>query len=129
MTVQKGGWDRFQEEGRHVGFTPSSYSATITIVAGTIQTGALASGVKKVMFANTSATTVDALVAFGESSTDAETNLGLAAGAGTTGYWVPASIDSAAGVVTLGVPVNATHYAVINDTAAETPTVRVIQGV
>ena len=128
MTVQKGGWDRFQEEGVHVGFVPSDYSATVTVVAGTASTGALATGVKKVMFANTSATTLDALVTFGTSAADATTNLAITT-VGTTGYWIPAAVDSAAGVVVLGVPTTATHYAIVNDAGVETPTVRVVQGV
>lgn len=129
MTVQKGGWDYFAEEGNHVSFVPSDYSASVTIVAGTASTGAIATGATKIMFANVSATTVDALVAFGTSAADAATNLTIAGGVGTTGYWVPAAVDSAAGVVTLGVPSGATHYAIVNDAGVETPTVRVIQGV
>lgn len=129
MTVQKGGYDYFQEEGRHEGFVPGTYSASVTVVAGTASTGAIASGVKKIMFANVSATTVDALVSFGTSAADAATNLASDASKGTTGYWVPAAVDSSAGVVVLGVPADATHYGIINDTNAETPTVRVVQGV
>ena len=111
-------------------FTPSSYDTDITIVAGTTQYGALATGTKKVRFFNRSATTHDARVVFGTSQADALANLTVAGGLATTGYYLPAMADagSAADKV-LGVTDGNTHYAVLNATAAKTPTVAITQGV
>ena len=106
MTVQKGGWDRFEEEGRHVGFTPSSYTGNVTAtttVSG--QSGALASGATKMRVRNLDATNYG-LFAFGTSASDAETNAanGVAIEAGQ--------------VEVVGVPALATHYAYLGDTGS-----------
>jgi hypothetical protein len=113
-------------------FTPSSYDADITIVAGTASTGALASGVLRgegvVYIVNRGAG--DIRIAFGTSAADATTNLTISGGIATTGYYLEdvAAWGQAAQVV-FGIPVEATHYAVCNATATETPTVSVTQGV
>jgi len=112
------------------GFTPSNYDEDITIVAGTAQYGALATGVKRVHFVNRSATTHDARVVFGTSEADCLTNLTVVTGVATTGYYLPAVADAGAiaGTV-LGAPALATHYGILNATTAKTPTVAVTQGV
>jgi len=110
-------------------FTPSSYSASITIVAGTAQSGAIADGAKKIQFSNVGGTTEDVLISFGTSSADAIANLTVLGGIGTTGYFIPPTVDSSAGVAIVGVPSNGAYYAVVNANAADTPTVKVIQGV
>jgi hypothetical protein len=114
MTVQKGGWDRFNEEGRHVHFVPSSYTGNVsatTTVTG--QSGALASGATKLRVRNLDATNYG-LVAFGTSASDAETNAanGVAIEAGQ--------------VEVLGIPTTATHYAYLGDTG--TVTLNLTQG-
>jgi len=116
------------------GFKPSSYDVDITIVAGTAQYGALATGVKlgagRVKFVNRSATTHDARIVFGTSEADCLTNLTVSGGLATTGYYLPAIADGGAiSATVLGVPALATHYGILNATAAKTPTVAVTQGV
>ena len=116
------------------GFKPSQYDIDIIIVAGTTQYGVLATGVKlgagRVKFVNRSATTHDARIAFGTSEANALANLTVAGGLATTGYYLPAIADGGAiSSVVLGVPALATHYAILNATAAKTPTVAVTQGV
>lgn len=115
-------------------FIPSSYDTDITIVAGTAQYGALATGVKlgggKVRFLNRSATTHDARVVFGISEADCLANLNVAGGLATTGYYLPAMADGgSASEMVLTVPALATHYGVLNATASKTPTVAITQGI
>lgn len=117
---------------RMKGFTPSSYDADVTIVAGTASTGALATGVKEgagfVQFVNQG--TGDVRIAFGTSAADATTNLTIAGNIATTGiYLEDVAAWGSAAFITLGVPANATHYAVCNATLTETPTVSVNQGI
>lgn len=114
-------------------FTPSSYDADLTM-NGTAQSGALASGVARglgaVYFGNLGATTEAIRVAFGTSAADAEGNLTISAAAATTGHYIPALADGGANAFQiLGVPANATHYAVANAVAADTQTVTVTQGI
>ena len=128
MTVQKGGWDYFQEEGNHVVFVPSSYDADLTMDANG-ESGAVASGSTKIQIANRGATTEDIRVAFGTSAANAISNLTIATGAATTGYYLPAAADGGSqSVVVLGIPATATHYAVGTATASKTQTVSVTQG-
>lgn len=128
MTTQKGGWDYFQEEGNHVVFVPSTYSADLTM-DGTAQSGAIATGAKKIQFCNLGATTEAIRVAFGTSASEAEGNLNIAAAAATTGYYIPAAADAGSqSVAVLGVPPSATYYAVANAVAADTQKVTVNQG-
>jgi hypothetical protein len=128
MTVQKGGWDYFQEQGRPNAFVPSTYAADLTM-DGTAQSVALATGVTKLYVVNRGATTEAIRVAFGTSASDAEGNLNISAAAATTGYFIPAAADAgAASVITLGVPTTATHFAVANAVAADTQAVAVTQG-
>lgn len=114
-------------------FTPSSYDADLTM-DGTAQTGALATGVKLgqgvVQFCNLGATTEAIRVAFGTSAADAGNNLNIAGSLATTGYYIPAAADAgSAAFVVLGVPLDATHYAVANAVLGDTQTVAVNQGV
>lgn len=111
------------------GFVPSSYDANLTM-DGTAQVFALASGARKVQIGNLGATTEAIRVAFGTSSADAESNLNVAAGAATTGYYIPAVADAgAAAVRELGIPALATHVAICNAEASDTQTVTVTQGI
>lgn len=129
MTVQKGGWDYFAEEGNHVVFVPSTYSADLTMDA-TGESLALATGVTKVYVVNQGVTTEDLRVAFGTSAADAITNLAIAAGAATTGYYLPSNVDiPGAGIVTLGVPSGANYIACAPGTAGDTQAVSIVQGV
>ena len=113
----------------NVDFTPSSYDADLTM-DGTAQSVALATGVTKVYFGNLGATTEAIRVAFGTSALDAEGNLNIAAAAATTGHYIPAAADGGANAwQILGVPAQATHYAVANAVAADTQVVTVTQGV
>jgi len=110
-------------------FTPSSYDADLTM-NGTAQTGALATGVKKVKFGNLGATTEAIRVAFGTDATDAASNLTIVAAAATTGHYIPASTQGGANAFqALGVPRLATHYAVANAVAADVQVVTVTQGI
>lgn len=126
MTVQKGGWDYFSEQGKN-DFTPSQYDADLTM-DGTAQSVALATGVKKLRVVNQGATTEDIRLVFGTSASDAEGNLTIAAAAATTGMVITAMPDGGTETI-VGVPANATHYAIANDVAADTQVVNVTQGV
>ena len=109
-------------------FIPSIYSANLTM-DGTAQGIALTADMTKVQFVNLGVTTEAIRVAFGTSELDAEANLTIVAAAATTGYYIPASHEGGYQyVVVLGVPEDATHYAVANDVAADTQLVDVNQG-
>jgi len=96
---------------------------------GTAQGIALTADMTKVQFVNLGVTTEAIRVAFGTSELDAEANLAIVAAAATTGYYIPASPEGGSqSVVVLGVPEDATHYAVANDVAADTQLVAVNQG-
>lgn len=117
------------------GFKPSSYDADLTM-DGTAQSVALASGVKegagRVRVTNRGASTEAIRFAFGTSAANAEANLTISAAAATTGLFIPAAVSTAdqSGVtIILGVPSNATHYAVANAVAADTQVVSIEQGV
>ena len=131
MTVQKGGWDRFQEVGRHTGFTPSQYDADLTM-DGTAQSVALATGTTKLRIVNTGATTEDIRIVFGASASAAETNLTMTTDGApehaTTGMLIQPEADGV-GTVVIGVPSDATHYAVANAVASDTQVVNITQGV
>lgn len=128
MTVIKGGWDYFQEEGRHNAFVPSTYATDLTM-DGTAQSVAVATGATKLYVVNLGATTEAIRVAFGTSAADAEGNLNIAAAAATTGYYIPAAADAgSASTITLGIPTAATYFAVANDVAADTQGVAITQG-
>ena len=126
-----GKWEK-DEGTSSAGFTPSSYDADVTIVAGTASTGAIATDATKIQFVNQGAG--DIRIAFGTSAADATTNLTIVSGGATdvasTGVYLEdiAAWGNAA-MMTLGVPATATHYAICNATASETPTVNVNQGV
>lgn len=108
-------------------FIPSSYDTDLTM-DGTAQSVALASGVTKLHVGNKGATTEAVRVAFGTSAANAEANLNISAAAATTGVYIPAIVDG--GVhPPIGIPANATHYAVANDVAADTQVVALTQGI
>ena len=113
------------------GFKPSQYDANLTM-DGTAQSVALATGVKqgagRIHVANTGATTEAIRVAFGTSAANAEANLTISAAAATTGFYIPAAAEGGTPTV-LGVPANATHYAVANAVASDTQVVAITQGV
>lgn len=113
-------------------FVPSSYDVDLTM-NGTAQGVALATGVKngggKIRIVNRGATTEAIRVAFGTSEANAEANLAISAAAATTGYWIGTAADGHKAEVILGVPADATHYAVANAVASDTQVVSVTQGV
>jgi hypothetical protein len=108
-------------------FTPSQYDADLTM-DGTAQSVALATGASKLRIVNTGATTEDIRLVFGSSASAAETNLGIAAAAATTGMVIQPEADGV-GTVVIGVPSGATHYAVANAVASDTQVVNVTQGI
>lgn len=107
--------------------TPSSYDADLTM-DGTAQGVALSSGARVIEVINRGATTEAIRVAFGTSELNAEANLTISTGAATTGRYIPSPADGK-GEAILGVPANATHYAVANAVASDTQVVSIIQGV
>ena len=116
-----------------IGFTPSAYSADLTMDA-TGEALALATGVKKgagqVYIVNNGATTEAIRVVFGTSETDALSNLTIVAGAATTGVYLPSNVDvPGGGIALLGVPGTATYVAVGPAVAGDTQTVAITQGV
>lgn len=110
-------------------FTPSSYDSDLTM-DGTAQTGAIASGASKLKVTNRGAATEPLRIAFGETAAAAEANLTISGGEATTGDYIPAN-SNANGAITefFGIPVNAKFYAIANDSAGDTQTVSVTQGV
>lgn len=115
------------------GFKPSQYDADLTMDA-TGEALALASGVSlgagRVYVVNRGVTTEDLRVAFGTSEANALANLTIAAGAATTGIYLPSNVDiPGAGHILLGVPANATHVAAGPATAGDTQAVSITQGV
>lgn len=112
-------------------FTPSSYDADLTM-DGTAQSGAIATGAIKLQFCNLGVTAEPIRVAFGATAVEAEDNLNIAAGAATTGYYIPALADAGAGAcVILGIATAALggFYAVANAIAADTQVVAINQGI
>lgn len=119
---------------QYAGFKPSQDYISDLTMDGTAQSVALATGVKlgagNVEIFNQGATTEAIRYAFGTSAANAEANLTISAAAATTGIIVPAYADYANQCrVIVGVPLNATHIAIANDTASDTQAVQLIQGV
>jgi len=112
----------------NVGFKPSNYDADLTMDA-TGEAAALASGVKNIYVVNRGATTEAVRVAFGTSSANALANLTIVTNAATTGYYIGAAADGFKPEAVIGVPANATHYAVGPAVAGDAQTVSVTQGV
>ena len=108
-------------------FTPSQYDTDLTM-DGTAQSVALATGATKVFVINGGTTGKAIRFAFGTSAANAQANLTIAAAAATTGHYIPSPADGYGSVV-LGVPSDATHYAVANAVAADTQAVYITQGV
>lgn len=115
-------------EKRARGFVPSSYESDLTM-DGTAQTVAIATGAKKARIVNQGATTEAIRVAFGTSSADAGTNLGISTGAATTGVFIGAAADGYTPEIVLGIPDDATHIAIANATASDTQVVHLELGV
>lgn len=114
------------------GFKPSQYDADLTM-DGTAQSVALATGVSlgggRVYFANQGATTESIRIAFGTSAANAESNLNIAGGLATTGHLIGANADvGSQSAQTLGVPADATYYAVANAVNGDTQVVAITQG-
>jgi len=132
MTVQKGGWDFFQDRHSYQ-FAPSSYTGKVTSVnAGT--TFAIASGAKKLLLQSAESTGVEefAVLAFGTSAADAQANLTIVTNASTTGLLVRSADSTAGGVapdLIVDIPSNATHAALGNYTAGANQVVMVTQGI
>ncbi len=127
---------RQREEGMslHVadGFKPSSYDADLTM-DGTAQAVVLASGVGRVRVYNQGATTEAIRFAFGTSEADAQANLTMttdgAPERATTGILIPAEADNPSQCIQiLGVPDQATHFAVANAVDSDVQVVNIIQG-
>lgn len=135
MTTQKGGWDRFAEEGRHTGFTPSSYTGKIT-TNGTGAVFAIASGATKLMVQNLETTDITefAVLAFGVNAFDAVANLNINATIATTGVVIQSGHTGTGAAVAgetlvINIPTNATHAAMANGTAGDAQVCMVTQGV
>lgn len=112
--------------GALIEFKPSSYDADLTM-DGTAQSAALASGARRLRVVNRGATTEGIRIAFGTSADNAEANLTISTGAATTGLFLNAAADGN-GEIILGIPDNATHYAVANAAASDTQVVNITQG-
>ena len=108
-------------------FVPSSYDADLTM-NGSAQGVALATGATKIRVQNRGVTTEAIRVAFGTSELNAEANLTYTTAA-ATGFWIGAAVDGFDSAVVLGVPADATHYAVGNAVASDVQVVSVTQGV
>lgn len=109
-------------------FRPSSYDADLTM-DGTAQSVAIATGAARLRITNRGATTEAIRVAFGTSAANAESNLNIAAAAATTGVYIGAAVDNYPASILLGIPANATHFAVANAVASDTQVVSIEQGV
>lgn len=117
------------------GFRPSQYDANLTM-NGTAKAVEIASGVTRIQFANLGATTEAIRVAFGTTSDHARSNLNMtddgAPEHATTGYYIPAAAEGES-VRLLGVPAEATYFAVANATdgavASGTCIVAITQGI
>jgi len=103
-------------------FKPSSYESRIT-TDGIGKTIALSSDATAVRVTNLDATNF-AVVAFGTSASNAIANLTVAGAIGTTGEVILVSSEK-----TLGIPVLATHIALITGVNATTPILNIVQGV
>jgi len=115
------------------GFKPSQYDPDLTMSA-TGEALALATGVAlgagRVHVVNQGVTTEAIRVVFGTSEINALANLTIAAGAATTGYYMPSNVDiPGGGIAILGVPALATHVAAGPAVAADTQLVSITQGI
>jgi len=112
------------------GFRPVAYDAD-RVMNGTAQGFALDAAVSlgqgRLYVVNTGAATEAVRIAFGTSELDAEANLTHSTNRATTGVYLHAPADGP-GAILLGVPSDATHYALENAFAADTQTVVVTQG-
>jgi len=114
-------------------FVPSSYTGKITTTATGVAT-AIASGASKLLLQSLEVTGLEefAVLAFGTSAANAIANLNIAAAVGTTGIIIPSGDSTAGGVaipVTLSIPANATHFALVDGVSAQVQIIMVTQGV
>ena len=109
------------------GFIPLQHDVDLAM-DGTAQGIALDADAKTLLITNQGATTEAIRVTFGISQTAAETALGIAGGLAVTGLFIPAMADGGPSHLLLGVPPDATHYALGNAAAADTQLVSVTQG-
>lgn len=111
------------------GFKPSSYNPDLTMSA-TGEAVAIATGTTRLRIANRGATTEAIRVAFGTDAADALANLTIAAGAATTGLYVPAAAEGGSqSVIVLGMPALAQSIGIGPAVAGDTQLVAVTQGV
>lgn len=113
-------------------FVPSSYTGKITTDAVGVTT-AIASGASKVLLQSLEVTGLEeyAVLAFGTSAANAVANLTIAAAVGTTGIIIPSGDSTAGGLASpmiIGVPGNATHFALVNGVSGLAQIIMVTQG-
>jgi hypothetical protein len=114
-------------------FVPSSYTGKITTTATGVST-AIASGASKLLLQSLEVTGLEefAVLAFGTSSANAIANLTIAAAVGTTGIIIPSGDSTAGGLatpITIGIPANATHFALVDGVSGLVQVIMVTQGV
>lgn len=109
-------------------FIPSIYAADLTM-NGTAQVVAIASGATKLRVFNRGVTTEAIRLAFGANSSEAQANLTIVAAAATSGLYIPAPIDGHQGAQIIGIPKNATHFAIANALAADVQVVSIELGI
>jgi hypothetical protein len=117
----------------HADFIPSSYTGKITTTATGVGT-AIASGASKLLLQSLEITGIEefAVLAFGTSSANAIANLNIAAAVGTTGIIIPSGDSTAGGVapaIVVGIPSNATHFALVNGLSGQVQIIMVTQGI
>ena len=110
-------------------FTPSAYDHDLTM-NDTAQSIPIARGVKKLRVVNDGVEGQGIRIAFGATAAEAEDALTMSGGAATTGLWISGAASTAHHPPEIiGVPANAKFYAVANDTASNTQSVYISQGV
>lgn len=127
------GIERINNALRKGGFVPSSYDANLDVtVAGTPVSMSLPTGVSRgagrIHVTNLGATSENMRLAFGTSIANAENNLTVSGGIGTTGMTIVPVVDGGQ-PQEIGVPVNAVAVAVVNAVASDTPEMAVVSGV
>lgn len=115
------------------GFVPSSYTGKITSVDAGVS-GAIATGAAKLLLQSLEGTSMAefAVLSFGVSSADAISNLTIVANASTTGITLMSGDTTTGGSAStniVGIPANATHYALGNGVAGADQVIMVTQGV
>ena len=129
--------DSLKVEGKAIrantAFKPSSYTGKVTTDAVGV-TGAIATGATKLYVQSLETTSVQefAVLAFGTSAANAVANLNVAATVGTTGVVIPSGDSTSGGSIPppieLGVPDNATHFAVVDGLTGQAQILMITQG-